>query len=86
MMPEGSMHTRRWKTERGGIRTQRLASTSLALRLEAMETGASVFLILTGAILAFAVELSPPGIDLRVVGLILLVVGAMGLIISVLDR
>jgi hypothetical protein len=51
-----------------------------------METGVSIFLILTGAILAFAVELSLPGIDLRLVGVILLVVGAMGLIISVLER
>jgi hypothetical protein len=51
-----------------------------------METGVSIFLILTGAILAFAVELSPPGIDLRVVGVILLVVGGMGLIIAILDR
>jgi hypothetical protein len=80
------MHSRRWRTERGDIRTQRLAFTSLAPWLEAMETGVSIFLILTGAILAFAVELSPPGIDLRIVGVILLVVGAMGLIIAILDR
>ena len=51
-----------------------------------METGVSTFLILLGAILAFAVELSPPGIDLRVVGVIFLVVGGIGLIIAVLDR
>jgi hypothetical protein len=51
-----------------------------------METGVSIFLIMAGAILAFAVELSPPGIDLRVVGVILLVVGGMSLIIEVLDR
>jgi len=54
--------------------------------LEAVETGVSTFLILMGAILAFAVELSPPGIDLRVVGVIFLVVGGMGLVIAVLDR
>jgi hypothetical protein len=51
-----------------------------------MEAGVGIFLILTGAILAFAVELSPPGIDLRVVGVILLVVGGVSLIIAVLDR
>jgi hypothetical protein len=54
--------------------------------LEAVETGVSTFLILMGSILAFAVELSPPGIDLRVVGVIFLVVGGIGLIIAVLDR
>jgi hypothetical protein len=54
--------------------------------LVAVENGVSIFLILMGAILAFAVELSPPGIDLRVVGVILLVVGGMSLIIAFLDR
>lgn len=51
-----------------------------------METGAGIFLILLGAILAFAVEFSPPGIDLKVVGVILLVVGGLNLVIAVLDR
>jgi hypothetical protein len=74
------------KNNAGGARTEKFASASLAFRLEAVETGVSTFLILMGAILAFAVELSPPGIDLRVVGVIFLVVGGIGLIIAVLDR
>jgi hypothetical protein len=88
MKPEGSMQTRRWRrrTITRGHRTEKFASASLAFRLEAVETGVSTFLILMGAILAFAVKLSPPGIDLRVVGVIFLVVGGIGLIIAVLDR
>jgi hypothetical protein len=45
-----------------------------------MGIGASVFLIAVGAILAFAVEASVGGIDIDVVGWILMVCGALGLI------
>ncbi|HEV7167426.1 MAG TPA: DUF6458 family protein [Micrococcaceae bacterium] len=48
-----------------------------------MRIGSSIFLIAVGAILAFAIT---PGmvsfIDLRLVGYILMIVGALGLIIS----
>ncbi|HVF75400.1 MAG TPA: DUF6458 family protein [Acidimicrobiales bacterium] len=44
----------------------------------------SVFLIAVGAILAFAVEASAEGIDLDTVGIILMIVGAIGLLASML--
>ena len=43
-----------------------------------MTVGASVFLIAIGAILALAVEAQVSGVDLDVVGIILMVVGAAG--------
>ena len=47
-----------------------------------MGIGVSVFLIATGAILAFAVNLTTAGIDLNMVGVILMIVGLLGLILS----
>ena len=44
-----------------------------------MTIGASLFLIAVGAILKFAVTASVAGIDLHVVGVILMIVGAVGL-------
>ena len=49
-----------------------------------MGIGASVFLIAIGAILAFAVDLSVSGLDLSTIGVILMVVGAIGLATSFL--
>jgi hypothetical protein len=46
--------------------------------------GASLFLIAAGAILAWAVQFESSGIDLNAVGVILLVVGIIGLILSLL--
>ncbi len=47
-----------------------------------MGIGTSLFLIAVGAILRFAVTDSISGIDLTTVGLILLIVGIVGLLIS----
>jgi hypothetical protein len=47
-----------------------------------MTIGASVFLIAVGAILKFAVADSIDGIDLGVVGVILMIAGAIGLLVS----
>jgi Domain of unknown function (DUF6458) len=47
-----------------------------------MTLGASVFLIAVGAILKYAVTWHPAGIDLEVVGLILMIVGIVGLVIG----
>jgi hypothetical protein len=47
-----------------------------------MGIGTSVFLIAVGAILKFAVTDSISGIELATVGLILMIVGALGLVIS----
>ena len=47
-----------------------------------MGIGVSVFLIAVGAILAFAIEDDAAGINLNTVGVILMVVGALGLVAS----
>jgi hypothetical protein len=44
----------------------------------------SVFLIAVGAILAYAVDVSTEGINLDTVGVILMVVGALGVLLSLL--
>lgn len=49
-----------------------------------MGIGVSVFLLAVGAILAFAIEFSADGIDLNTVGVILMVVGAIGLLASLM--
>lgn len=47
-----------------------------------MQLGTSIFLIALGAILRFAVTTSVQGIELATVGLILMIVGIIGLAIS----
>ncbi len=47
-----------------------------------MGIGASLFLIAAGAILTFALHLHAGGVNLDVVGWILMVVGALGLIVT----
>jgi hypothetical protein len=47
-----------------------------------MGIGASVFLIAIGAILAFAVNLTVSGLDLSTIGVILMIVGAIGLVVT----
>ncbi len=49
-----------------------------------MGIGASLFLIALGAILAFALEVDVSGIDLDAIGVILMIVGAIGLVLSML--
>ena len=49
-----------------------------------MGLGVSIFLLALGAILAFAVEIDTSGIDIDSVGIILMVVGALGLMLSLL--
>ena len=48
-----------------------------------MTIGASVALIVVGAILRFGVTWKPAHVDLQVIGVILMVAGVLGLIISV---
>ncbi len=48
-----------------------------------MGFGTSIFLIAVGAILAFAVNATVQGLDVVVVGWILMGVGALGLLISI---
>jgi ABC-type lipoprotein release transport system permease subunit len=47
-----------------------------------MTYGGSIALIVIGAILRFAISYSPSGIDLQLVGVILMIAGVVGLIIS----
>ncbi len=49
-----------------------------------MGIGFSLFLIAVGAILAWAVNYTLTGIDISVVGAILMVIGLVGLVLSVL--
>ena len=47
-----------------------------------MGIGVSIFLIALGAILAFAVNFDLSGLDINVVGYILMIVGVIGLIMT----
>ena len=49
-----------------------------------MGLGTSIFLIAVGAILDFAVTVSTPGFNIHTVGVILMVVGVIGLVMSMI--
>ena len=49
-----------------------------------MGIGVAVFLIALGAILTFALETEVSGIDLDTVGIILMIVGALGLAVTLM--
>jgi Domain of unknown function (DUF6458) len=49
-----------------------------------MYIGTSIFLIAVGAVLAFAVTATVAGISIQTAGVILIVVGVIGLLISLL--
>ncbi len=49
-----------------------------------MGIGISVFLLALGAILAFAVHASISGLDINVIGYILMLAGAIGLLMTLL--
>ena len=51
-----------------------------------MGIGTSIFLIALGAILYFAVNADISGLEISTVGLILMIVGILGLIISLSSR
>jgi hypothetical protein len=48
-----------------------------------MSLGAGIFLLVVGAILAFAINVDVPGIDLTTVGYILMIAGAAGIILGI---
>jgi hypothetical protein len=48
-----------------------------------MSLGAGIFLLAVGAILAFAVNIAVPGIDLHTVGIILMIAGALGILLGI---
>ncbi len=49
-----------------------------------MGIGVSIFLLAVGAVLTFAVEASVSGLDISVVGIILMISGAIGLLLTML--
>jgi len=49
-----------------------------------MGIGFSLFLIATGAVLAFAVNAQVSGLELQTIGLILMVIGGLGLVLTLL--
>jgi Domain of unknown function (DUF6458) len=49
-----------------------------------MGIGASIVLIATGAVLAFAVTTEISGVDIQTVGWILMIVGIVGVLVSLL--
>ena len=49
-----------------------------------MGLGVSIFLIAVGAILTWAVNASVSGLELQTIGVILMVVGAIGLVLSLM--
>jgi len=53
--------------------------------LVAMYAGGSIFLIAIGAILYWAVNYRVPGVNLPMVGLILMVIGGVGLLLGLIS-
>ncbi|HKO83543.1 MAG TPA: DUF6458 family protein, partial [Actinomycetota bacterium] len=53
-------------------------------RRAALSLGVSIFLLVVGAILTFAVDVTTSGFNLDTVGVILMVAGALGLVLSLL--
>lgn len=49
-----------------------------------MGIGVSIFLIAVGAILTFAIHATVSGVSIQTVGVILMVVGAIGLLVTML--
>ncbi len=49
-----------------------------------MGIGISVFLLAVGAILTFAIDVTTQGVNLDTVGVILMIVGALGLLLPML--
>jgi Domain of unknown function (DUF6458) len=49
-----------------------------------MSLGASIFLLAVGAVLTFAVDFTISGFSIHTVGIILMVAGALGLVLSLL--
>lgn len=49
-----------------------------------MSIGASLFLLAVGAILTFAVEVEASGLNINTIGIILMIVGGIGLLLSLL--
>jgi hypothetical protein len=53
-------------------------------RRAALSLGVSIFLLVVGAILTFAVDVTTSGFNINTVGIILMIAGALGLVLSLL--
>jgi hypothetical protein len=49
-----------------------------------LSLGASIFLLVVGAVLTFAVDVTASGFSINTVGIILMLAGALGLVLSLL--
>ena len=49
-----------------------------------MGIGVGIFLIAIGAVLAFAIHVTTSGVDLHTIGIILMIVGALGILVSLI--
>ena len=47
-----------------------------------MGIGVGIFLIAIGAVLAFAIHVTASGVDLHTIGIILMIVGGLGVLLS----
>src|SRR5919112_1388098 len=68
----------------GAAGTRGAHATVLSRQGGPMRIGASLFLIACGAILTFAVTKEVNGIDLSTIGVILMIVGVLGLLITLI--
>jgi len=62
---------------------QALEVTQVQRRVQTMYFGGAIAMIAVGAILSFAVRDAVPGVDLTVVGYILMVAGALGIVLTI---
>jgi Domain of unknown function (DUF6458) len=57
---------------------------SMMEEARSLSLGVSVFLLVVGAILTFAVDVTASGFSINAVGIILMIAGALGLVLSLL--
>jgi hypothetical protein len=57
---------------------------SLLEEARSLSLGVSIFLLVVGAILTFAVDVTTSGFSINTVGIILMIAGALGLVLSLL--
>jgi uncharacterized membrane protein len=59
-------------------------SDSIVEEARNLSLGVSIFLLVVGAVLTFAVDVTASGFSINTVGIILMVAGALGLVLSLL--
>ena len=66
----------------GRLRRRSTADARGSKEVNEVGIGASIFLLAVGAVLAWAVNVTTSGVDLNMIGVILMIVGAIGLLVS----